>query len=125
MSLNIHVSYDTPTACKLELTGRLDTNTARSLNSLIEDIIDGQFKVLVYDLGGVEYISDDALNVLFKGSLQIQARGGKAGLLRLQPQVRAQFDGLKSMPDMPVFDDESDLHDYLALLQKHGGRRGH
>ena len=125
MSLNIHVSYDTPAACRLVLNGRLDNNTAPSLNSLIDDIIDGQFSVLVFDLGGVEFISHEALTILFKGSLQIQARGGKAGLLHLQPQIRQQLAELDSMPEMPMFEDDSDLDHYLTLLQQKAPRVRH
>ena len=58
----------------LEVTGRLDTITAPSLEkTIIEDV--GDIKNLTLDLKGLEYVSSAGLRVLLSAQKRIQKNG--------------------------------------------------
>ena len=118
MSLNIHVSHDKPGVCKLQLSGRLDTNTAPTLDSTQTELLDGEFSLLIYDMAGVEYISSAGLRVIFKGTKTITEKGGRAGVMNLQPQIRKVFDIVKAMPDVPIFENDAEMDEYLDAMQQ-------
>lgn len=57
----------------LEITGRLDTNTAPALDKTINENLDG-IKNLILDFKGLEYVSSAGLRVLL--SAQKRLKGG-------------------------------------------------
>ena len=58
----------------IEIVGRLDTTTAPSLESTINDNI-GDIKNLILDLKGLEYISSAGLRVLLGAQKKMQQIG--------------------------------------------------
>ena len=58
----------------IEIVGRLDTTTAPSLESTINDNI-GDIKNLILDLKGLEYISSAGLRVLLGAQKKMQQVG--------------------------------------------------
>lgn len=58
----------------IEITGRLDTTTAPSLDKTINEDI-GESKNLVLDLAGMEYISSAGLRVLLSAQKKMQKIG--------------------------------------------------
>ena len=87
MALNNHASHDKPGVCKLQLSGRLDTNTAPTLDSTLTELLGGDLNLLIFDMAGIEYISSAGLRVIFKGTKLIKQKGGRAGVMKLQPQI--------------------------------------
>ena len=60
----------------IEIVGRLDTTTAPSLESTINDNI-GDIKNLILDLKGLEYISSAGLRVLLGAQKKMQQIGSR------------------------------------------------
>ena len=58
----------------IEISGRLDTTTAPSLDKTINDDL-GEIKNLVLDLKGLEYISSAGLRVLLGAQKRLQKVG--------------------------------------------------
>lgn len=118
MSLSIHVDHDKPGVCKIQLSGRLDTNTSPSLESTQAELLSGDYTMLIYDMTGLEYISSAGLRVIFKGTKQIREKNGRAGVMNLQPQIRKVFDIVKAMPDVPIFENDAEMDEYLDVMQQ-------
>ena len=60
----------------LELTGRLDTNTAPTLAQTINENTDDGINKLVLDLKNLEYISSAGLRILLSAQKKMQQLGG-------------------------------------------------
>ena len=118
MSLSIHVDHDKPGVCKIQLKGRLDTNTSPSLESTQNELLSGEYSLLIYDMTNLEYISSAGLRVIFKGTKQIRDNNGRAGVMNLQPQIRKVFDIVKAMPDVPIFENDVEMDEYLDAMQR-------
>lgn len=59
----------------LELEGRLDTNTASSLEQEIKDSVTGEIKELVLDFKELQYISSAGLRVLLAAQKKMNRQG--------------------------------------------------
>ena len=59
----------------VELTGRLDTLTSPDLEERLDEELDGIEKI-IFDLGGVEYISSAGLRVLVGAYQMMEDKGG-------------------------------------------------
>lgn len=75
----------------VELEGRLDTLTSPDLEEELEDKIEGIEK-LVFDLGGLEYISSAGLRVLVGAAHAIDENDGDMVIRNLTVPVRDVFD---------------------------------
>ena len=58
----------------IEVTGRLDTITAPTLENTVNDVV-GHVKSLILDLKGLEYISSAGLRVLLGAHKKMQKNG--------------------------------------------------
>lgn len=72
------------------LDGRLDTRTAPSLEAKLNEVVGGAEK-LIFDLGGLRYISSAGLRVLL-GAVQQMEGKGELIVRDLTPEVRDVFD---------------------------------
>ena len=71
--MNIEIKKNAEEAT-IELTGRLDTTTAPTLDKMINEDIEGT-KDLILDLKGLEYISSAGLRVLLSAQKKMQKIG--------------------------------------------------
>ena len=118
MSLKIQLQQGRPFTQTLALAGRLDTETAPSLDAEIERVLATQVKVIVFDLSGVNYISSAGLATLFRAQKAMKARSGEALLVNPQPQVQKVFDIVKAVDVRAVFRDVAELDEYLDEMQR-------
>ena len=124
MSLKIQLQQGRPFTQTLALVGRLDTETAPSLDAELERVLTTQVKVIVFDLSGVNYISSAGLATLFRAQKAMKARSGEALLVNPQPQVQKVFDIVKAVDVRAVFRDVAELDDYLDEMQRRVTRDG-
>lgn len=76
----------------LAVTGRLDSNTAKTLEvTLLERIGTGAPAVLV-DFAGLDYISSAGLRVLLLAAKRSKAAQSRFALCSIQPHVREVFE---------------------------------
>jgi anti-anti-sigma factor len=106
------------------LLGRLDTETAPSLDAELERLLTTQVKVIVFDLSGLNYISSAGLGALYRAQKAMKARSGQALLVRPQPQVQKVFDIVKAVDVKSVFRDVAELDEYLDAMQDRVTRDG-
>ena len=117
MSLKIQIQEGRPFTQTVALVGRLDTETAPSLDAELQRVLATQVKVIVFDLSGLDYISSAGLGALFRARKAMKARSGEALLVNPQPQVQKVFDIVKAVDVKAVFRDVAELDEYLDEMQ--------
>ena len=122
MSLKIQLQDGRPLTQTVALVGRLDTETAPSLDAELARVLATQVKVIVFDLRDLHYISSAGLGALFRAQKAMKARSGEALLVNPQPQVQKVFDIVKSVDVKSVFRDLAELDDYLDAMQSRVNR---
>ena len=118
MSLDIEILKSESGKCKIELKGRLDTNTAEQLDQKFESIDPSQFPVQIVDLQELEYVSSAGLRSLFRAKKAANAAKGQFLIVHPQPQVQKVFDVVKALPSEGIFASEKELDDYLDGVQR-------
>ena len=117
MSLKIQQQEGRPFTRTVALLGRLDTETASSLDTELERLLATPVKVIVFDLSGLNYISSAGLGALFRAQKAMKARSGEALLVNPQPQVQKVFDIVKAVDVRAVFRNVAELDEYLDEMQ--------
>jgi len=118
MALTIHAEQGRSFSTTLRLAGRLDNESVDDLDREVDRLLDSPLKVLVFDLGGLEYIASSGLRTFFRAQKGMKQRSGKALFLNPQPQVRKVFDIAKAADLDSVFRDVQELDAYLDAMQK-------
>ncbi len=117
MSLKIQLQEGRPLTQTVALVGRLDTETAPSLDAEIDRLLASPVKVIVFELSGLDYISSAGLRSLFRAQKSMKARSGEALMVKPQPQVQKVFDIVKAVDVKSVFRDVAELDEYLDAMQ--------
>lgn len=76
----------------LELSGRLDTITSNKLSEEISRVFKDNFKVIVFDLLNLEYISSAGLRVLLAAQKKVNSKGLKMKIKNVNETVREVFE---------------------------------
>lgn len=118
MSLNIEINVAQGAAKRVILNGRLDTITAPDLEAELDQLVNEAIQLIIFDMTDLEYISSAGLRVIFKATKAMKAKGGKAGILKMQPQIKKVFDIIKALPDVPIFKNDAEMDEYLTYMQK-------
>ena len=118
MSLNIEVYKSDNGKCRIELKGRLDSDTAGLLDSKLDAIDPSQFPVQSVDLAELEYISSAGLRSLFRAKKAAHAKGGHFLVVHPQPQVKKVFDVVKALPSEGIFSSQAEMDSYLDGIQR-------
>ncbi len=103
---------------RIELKGRLDTETYAQCEQRLEPLLNPSTKVLVFDLAQLDYLSSMGLRVLMKASRTMSKLGGKCLLTRLQPPIRAVIDIANALPAQSIFASVEEADRYLDLMQR-------
>jgi len=122
MSLKIELQEGRPLTQTVALVGRLDTETAPNLEAEIDRLLASPVQVIVFDLGGLDYISSAGLRSLFRAQKSMKARAGEALLVKPQPQVQKVFESVKAVELKSVFRDLAELDEYLDAMQRRATR---
>jgi len=118
MALSIQLEEGRSFTKTLRLTGRLDNETAADLDRELDAVLSSALKVLVFDLGGLEYTTSAGLRSFLRSQKAMRQREGKVLFLNLQPPVQKVFDIAKAADVASVFRDVKELDDYLDAMQK-------
>jgi anti-sigma B factor antagonist len=117
LEIEIQKGIDGPAAgtVTIKLTGSLDTATAPELERQMVSCLAGRVSHLVFDLGGLNFVSSAGLRLFQVARKQMVARGGgQASFINMQPQVEEVFTIIQSLPGIGVFKDLEALDRYLA-----------
>lgn len=118
MSLTIEIYKSDGGKCRIELIGRLDTNTATEFDSKIGSVGNQEYPIQVVDLAGLDYVSSAGVRSLFKARKGAHEHGGQLLLVNPQPQVKKVFDIIKALPSTAIFASTEEMDRYLDAMQK-------
>lgn len=118
MSLNIRVEDSRASTKTVALEGRLDNETVMALDRELDAVLATMVKVVVLDLGRLEYVTSAGLRSIFRVQKAMKARGGQCVLLDPQPQVQKVLDIVKVADLGAVFRSVQELDEYLDAMQK-------
>jgi sigma-B regulation protein RsbU (phosphoserine phosphatase) len=119
MSLQVAIDSPAPAERRARLTGRLDTVTAPQLDAALGPVLGAaEITTLVFDLGGLEYISSAGVRSLVVARKALEGRGGRVVILNPQPTVQKVFDIVKALPRDHVFGSQAELDRYLDAMQR-------
>jgi anti-anti-sigma factor len=117
--MTLKISVDLSKTPTVTLVGRLDTDTAPSLDATLNDVLANK-KVthLVFNVAGVDYLSSAGIRCLVRARKAIEPRGGKVVVVNPQPSVRKVLDIVKAIPSGGIFASVAELDAYLDDIQK-------
>jgi anti-sigma B factor antagonist len=79
-------------ATVLRLAGDVDLNSSPQLRQALRQVVTRRPKVIVVNLGGVQYMDSSGLATLVEALKRIAEYGGQLRLVRLNPRVAAVFE---------------------------------
>ena len=91
-------------ATVVQASGRIDVETAPGFEHACMEVVRGAEKVVVLDMGGVQYISSTGLRSLLVIGKELQGRGGVLRLANLTPTVGQLFEQSRFYSLFPCFD---------------------
>ena len=124
MKLDIQITEVGSGGRRIALRGRLDTETAPTLDQRLDPLIASPaVTAALFDLAGLEYIGSAGIRVLIKARKTLEARGGGMAVANLQPMVRQVFEIVKALPPTDLFATDAELDAYLdKMLRRPPGR---
>jgi anti-sigma B factor antagonist len=90
------------------VSGRIDTNTSRDLEDVLNALIETENPKIVVNLDGVEYISSSGLRVLLATLKRLRKENGALHLACLQPFVVEVFEITGFTKLFPIYPDEDE-----------------
>jgi anti-sigma B factor antagonist len=118
MALSIQLEEQRSFTKTLRLSGRLDSETAGDLDRELDKVLASAVKVLVFDLGGLEYTTSAGLRSFLRAQKSMGQRAGQTLFVNVQASVQKVFDIVKAVDLATVFRNVRELDDYLDVMQK-------
>ena len=118
MALSIQLEEGRSFTKTLRLKGRLDYETAGDLDRELDKVLGSAVKVLVFDLGGLEYTTSAGLRSFLRAQKIMSQRSGQTLFVNVQAPVQKVFDIVKAVDLATVFRNVRELDDYLDVMQK-------
>ena len=118
MSLNISVTEKEPGVFIVMLVGRLDMITAPALEREVTGLLARLPKVVIFDMGGVEYISSMGVREVIRTKKALMARGGRFAMVNNQIPVQRVFDIIAALPKEEIFENMEEMDAYLSAMQR-------
>ena len=98
--------------------GSIDATTYTALAAEVQKILPKTASLIIFDLEKVEFVSSAGIGVVLSAEKAMKAKGGKALLVNLKPQIRKVFDIVKALPPHQVFNSVKEMDEYLAEMQR-------
>jgi len=96
------------------LGGRLDSNTAKTLEETLKQELDGGCQAMLIDLAGLDYISSAGLRVVLLAAKRLRASEGRFGLSNLKGEIRQVFEISGLLRILSVYDSRAEAMKSLA-----------
>ena len=109
MSLKIQTVGSEQGVLTLSLEGRLDSETAPSLDAELSTRLVPEVRTLVLDLAQLEYVSSAGLRSLFSARVAMSEQQGSLFLVCPQPAVRRVLDLVRIVEPQSVLDSAEEL----------------
>jgi len=117
--MTLKITVDQSSTPTLKLVGRLDTDTAPQLDGELTKVLAHKgIKRLVFDLGGLDYLSSAGIRCFVRARKGIEPNGGTVAIVNPQPGVRKVLDIVKAIPAKGIFASVAELDEYLDAIQQ-------
>ena len=103
--------------CKIAIEGRLDSATAPEAEKEIEAALPEKTASVVFDLGGLDYISSAGLRVVLKTRKRVEQAGGKVVVANMQAPVAKVFEIANILMSTDIFNSVESADMYLDAIQ--------
>ncbi len=117
MMFQVKIAQRDPGVYTVAVYGALDAETHEKFIRDLNPLFMKTFKVVILDLGGVNYVSSLGIGAVFKVTQMAKARGATAVLTNLQPKIQKVFDIVKALPGA-IFKNIAEADEYIDSLQK-------
>jgi len=104
MALEIKVIKKENYAYAVELKGSIDTETSPQLKKEITEITDDKTTAVVFDMGGIEYMSSKGLGAIVWTKKALKRKKAAFAMVNLQPQIKKLFDLMTLAPNFKIHD---------------------
>jgi len=118
MPLEVRLSEKGNGVVVIAPVGSVDSNTYGDLDKEAELVLAKKPKVIVLDMGGVDYMSSAGVRVVFRIKKALASTGGSLTMVNLKPQIKKVFDIINALPELNVFRSIEELDAYLDKMQK-------
>lgn len=118
MELTVDVTQKARGVYVIQPAGLLNSSTYSILDKEVDAVLEKSPKLLVLDLGRLEYLSSAGLRVILKAREALRRNNARLVFVNLQPQIRKVFDIVSALPSMQIFKNVEELDDYLDVMQK-------
>jgi anti-anti-sigma factor len=118
MVLKIEIETARAQVAKIQLVGRLDSETTPQLDDLLNGLFQGDTLSVVYDLEHLDYISSAGLRAVFRTAKELEKKDGEMVVIKPQPQVQKVFDVVKALPLNSVFSSWEEVDQHLDEIQR-------
>ena len=98
--------------------GSIDAHSYSVLDEKVDEVLQQDPDVIIFDMEFADYISSTGIRVLLKTKKALQKTDGRMVFMNLQPQIQKVFDILKAIPTLKVFASIAELDKYLDTIQK-------
>jgi anti-anti-sigma factor len=98
--------------------GSIDSDTYKDLETQMASIMVSAAKLLILDMGGVEYITSMGICVILKAKTALEKSGGTFIMTALQPQIKKVFDIVNVLPTMRVFASVEEADRYFGRIER-------
>jgi anti-anti-sigma factor len=107
-----------PGATVVRIAGSLEADTVETARSLIAPVMAAAPRVVVLDLGGLNFLSSVGISLLLETQRELTSKGSRVFLTNMQPQIARVMDIVQVLPKTTVFKDISEMDEYLAEIQR-------
>ena len=118
MTLKTAIRSRGPDGYEVALSGRLDSETVRACSEVLADLVSKPFRLLLFDMRDLSFISSMGLRLMLNVRKQVEARGGTVVMTRLQPQIAKVFEIAQVLPKVSIFESEEEADRYFAAMQR-------
>ncbi len=102
----------------LTLDGRLDSDTYRQLEGLLEQLFRSSVREIRFDLARLDYISSMGLRVFLRTAKNLQGSGTNMVMTGMQPQIRKVFEIANVLPSFSIFESIEEADHYFDQMQR-------
>ena len=88
----------------LAIKGRMDAAMAVETEKAVDRILDGDNNRLLFDMGGLEYLSSYGLRIILRAAKKIKLKGGNIILCSLIDNIKEIFDVCGLGTNIPIAD---------------------
>jgi anti-anti-sigma factor len=118
MPLKVKSTTRGPGVVVVSPIGSIDANTYAVLDEKVDQVLQQNPDVIIFDMEFADYISSTGIRVLLKTKKALKETDGRMVFMNLQPQIQKVFDILKAIPTLKVFASIEELDQYLDVMQK-------